>query len=303
MSTRGPECQHGWASVSAESCVTNSRLYPPDSLLGRLQRGRGDAVRELLAMPVAQAGPVLVQCLCTQDGPSRGFSQHCEAYVELILTLSPDLTEWFRWVMELGPDSSEDTVDYAVQLLAEAAVRGHSESMAFLRGYVVRGHHWNSALSAILGHELVLDVDTWAQLVPRLDDDALARHMGAGGALWDELARREERVARLLRDALQRQAEYGARTSWSAANYADAELSQQRWRVLKDLIDRDPASAAALVADGLWDGSWMYRNRCIELCDLDLPRVRERVLYLASMAQSHSAEVARRRLRNSKGMH
>ncbi len=250
-------------------------------------------------MPAAEAGRVLLECLCTQDGSSRGLNQHCEAYVELIFALSEDLSEWFRWIDELGLEASEDTVDYAVHMLVEAAARRHPESIAFLRGYVVRGQHWDVALSAILGSDVVLDVDTWAQLVPRLDDDTLLGYMGAGGAPWDELARRDERVAGLLRDLLQRQAEYRARTSWSATNYAEAELSQRRWRVLKDLIDQDPTSAAFLIVDGLWDGSWMYRKKCIELCDLDLPGVRDRIVHLASIAESHCAEAARLRLRNS----
>lgn len=282
--------------------MNDSRLDPPDSLLGRLQRGRGDAVRELLAMPPEQASRVLLECLCTQDGPSGGLVQHYEAYVELMLELSLDLSEWFRWIDQLGPEVTEDTLLYAVRLLDEAAARGHAESIAFLRGYVVRGHHRDFALGEIAGNEQVLDVHTWAQLLPRLDDDTLSRHMGSGGSPWDELARRDERVARILRDKRQRQTESVARTVWSAANYAAAEWSAQRWKVLKDLIDRDAASAAPLVVDGLWDGSWMYRNRCIELCDLDLPGVRDRLTDLAAMAQSHAADAARRRLSELPGI-
>ncbi|MCA8976183.1 MAG: hypothetical protein KDC98_15790 [Planctomycetes bacterium] len=259
-------------------------------------------MREVLAMPQREANRILIECLSTQDGPSGGLMQHCEAYVELILTLSPDLSEWFRWVFELGPGASEDTVAYAMHLLAEAAARGHKASDAILRDYLLHGHHWETALSEILGGEIELDAHTWLQLAPRLDDDALSAHMGTGGALWDEVARRDDRVARLLRNKLQRQADYAAQTSWSVANYAAAELSQRRWRVLQDLIDRDPAAAVPLLVDGLWDGSWVYRNKCIELCDLEQPGVRDRIIQLAAMTASHSAAVARKRLQASSPM-
>lgn len=42
-------------------------LADSHSLLGRLQRGRGDAVREVLAIPRDLARQVLLQCLCIPD--------------------------------------------------------------------------------------------------------------------------------------------------------------------------------------------------------------------------------------------
>ena len=44
-------------------------LDHPESLLGRLQRGRGDSVRELLRSPIELARQTLVQCLCTEQDP------------------------------------------------------------------------------------------------------------------------------------------------------------------------------------------------------------------------------------------
>lgn len=253
-------------------------------------------------MAPLEAGRLLVRCLCTEEGPSGGLIEHCEAYVELILALSPDLSEWFRWIHELGPDADADAVVSAMNLLAEAAARGHTACDAFLRDYLFHGHHWEDALVEIHEVGIGLDADTWLQLIPRLDDSALSAFVGAGGSPWDEVARRDDRVDRLLRMKLALQARHAARTSWSAANYASAESSQQRWRVLQDLIDKDPDAAAPLVVDGLWDGSREYRNKCIEACNLEHQGVRERITQLAAMTDAPSAAAARKRLQDSSPM-
>src|SRR5262245_993577 len=90
-------------------------LDHPDSLLGRLQRGRGDAVRELLRMPVESARETLVRCLCT-DGD---LGQHDEAYVELVTALSLDLSPWYQWIDNLDPDVAEETLLYAFNTLGQ----------------------------------------------------------------------------------------------------------------------------------------------------------------------------------------
>lgn len=272
-------------------------LEHPDSLLGRLQRGRGDAVRELLRMPVEAARLQLVQCLCTEGD----LGQHDEGFIELVTVLSPDLSSWYRWIETLAADVTEETRLYTFNLLGELSVRGDTRARAFLDRYVLDGCHWRDALSQYLVEGVDLDRGAWSKLLPRLEDEELAVHVYCklDDPSWIALAAEDERLTHILRVERDRRAQREAAAAWSHANYAAADLSQQRWRVLESLLKRDPQAAAPYLIDGLWDGSHAYRNRCIDRCDLGWPGVRERLVELANIAGSRSATVARRRINGS----
>lgn len=268
-------------------------LEDPGTLIGRLQRGRGDAVRELLAMPRETAGDVLVRCLCTEGD----LVQNSDGYAELVERLAPDLTRWFAWIDGFGPDVSEDTRLAAFQLLGELVARGHGAARAFLRSYLLGGLHWQDALQ-VTGFDVDLERDVWEVLLPRLDEETLRVQVGCSldKPLWDELAASDERFAAVLRRQRECRAQQQARTAWSEANYAEATLSQRRWRVLESLLAQDPAAAAPLLIDGLWDACSSFRERCIERCDLAWPGVRERLAELAAMPRGRAAAKARARL-------
>lgn len=274
-------------------------LDSPDTLLGRLQRGRGDAVRELLRMPVEPARETLVQCLCTEGD----LVQHHEGFVELVVALSPDLTPWFRWIEKLGPDAAEETRLHAFNLLGTLSARGHRGARAFLDGYVLEGRHWRDALDQYLVDGLDLAPAAWSALLARVDDATLARHVSGklDAPVWDALAVDQERVATVLRVEREQRARRKDAVAWSSTNYANAELSQHRWRVLESLCKHDPQGAVPYLIDGLWDACQSYRDRCISMCDLAWPGVRERLVELARAAGSSSAAAARRRLESSLG--
>lgn len=266
----------------------------PHSLLGRLQRGRGDAVREMMSMTREAAEPTLVRCLCT----AGELSQHTEAYVELVFALSPDLSAWFQWIDGLGPDATEEVRLYALNTLGELARRGHAEARDFLRAYVIGGCHWRDALSQFLVDGLDLDQAAWARVLPRIDDDELDLHIGAGldSPVWRQLATDHERVRRVLQGRQDGRVQQRAESEWSDVNYASAASSQRRWRVLESLIRQAPEAAKQFLVDGLWDGSHCFRERCIAQCDVRWPGVRERLTELAKMLGCRSAFAARRRL-------
>ena len=242
-------------------------LDSPDSLLGRLQRGRGDAVRELLRMPIESARRTLVQCLCTEGD----LAQHHEAFVELVVALSPDLKPWYRWIDELSPSAAEETLVHAFNMLGELSMRGHAEARAFLRSQALEGHHWRAALDQCLVEGAGLDQATWSRLLARVDDETLASHVYSkpDDPMWDALAVEHERVGRVLRAERERRARNKDAVSWSPDNYASAELSQRRWRVLESLIAQDAQAATPYLIDGLWDGCYSYRDRCIAVRPFD----------------------------------
>lgn len=269
-------------------------LDDPETLLGRLQRGRGDAVRDMLTLPRAEACPVLVRCLCT----AADLAQHGDAYVELVMALAPDLTEWFHWVGAMSPADPEPVRCFAFNMLGDLAARGHAGASGCLRHEAVHGGNWNFALDQYLLHALELDQSAWLTLLDRVDDQTLRNHIRATrrSRLWPQLAGQNARVANLVRAVDTTDSAYAANVAWSPSNYAAAELSQRRWKVLQSLLASDAEAAIPLVIDGLWDGSHLYRNYCIELVSLHWPSVRARLQELASMPGSRSSAQAKRRL-------
>ena len=285
--------QRVWACESFLTYMLDS----PDTLVGRLQRGRGDAVREVLRMPIDSARQALLRCLCTEGD----LSQHHDGFVELVVALSPDLAPWYRWIEALGSGVTEETREHAFNMLGALCARGYPEARAFLDRYVMEGSHWQDALSQYLVEGVDLGLASWSALLARVDDETLATHVYCklDAPLWDALAVEHERVAAVVREQRDRRSRREASQRWSPDNYASAELSQRRWRVLESLMKRDPEASVPYLIDGLWDGSYGYRDRCIQRCDLGWPGVRERLAELACMQGSRSAAAARRRITES----
>lgn len=269
----------------------------PESLLGRLRRGRGDAVRELLQQPADAAAGTILACLCTP----ADLAPHVCGYAELVLSVQPDLRPWLEWIERLGHDADDATLVYVFNLLGELAQRGHVAADAFLRRYLLHGRHWQSALGQFLSPQLQLDAAAWQTILPRVADDDLRLHMAGRleSATWAELAVTNPRVRRML-DLLRAERDrQRAMYAWSRENYTHAASSQLRWKVLESLLHDDPQAAAPLLFDGLWDATPAYRERCVELCDLTWPGARARLEVLAADQGSRVARLARCRLAES----
>ena len=321
MTGTDPNQAPATASPGADRAAT--RIDTPHTMLGRLQRGRGDAVRELLAMPAETARAILLRCLFTAGDLSHNHAAH----VELVLKLAPDLTLWLCWVAALPmANPAESAADEctrlgAFHLLGGLAAQGHADALAFLREHVFTGRHWQEALTQLHWHELDFEPppDTpaaaaWSQWLARLDDDELTTLLTTAPdhPMWRRLGQ-HERVRTLLDRAPARSPHSPASHTdtpdqlagpphiapplqWSEAEYAAAPNGARRWRVLESLRRQNPAAAIPLLIDGLWDGHSSYRERCIAHCPLDRPGVRERLLELANVFATDVAAAARRRL-------
>ncbi|HEX6812453.1 MAG TPA: hypothetical protein VF384_12570 [Planctomycetota bacterium] len=264
-------------------------LADPESLLGRLQRGRGDAVRELLAMPRAAAGEVLLASLCTLGAEAR------LAHRELIGALAFDVTPWLRWLDALPATVDEDHMVFQWNLVGDLAVRGNRLCAEVLRGHVCNGVWWEHALGQYLRDGLSLDAAAWRVVAPRLDDEDLASYVyNLPAGPWLELAQTDARIARIVAADRERRDASAAELAWSPENYAAARRSQRRWRVLEDLLRRNATAAQPMIVDGLWDGDVAYRQRCIVHCDLEAPGVRARLRELAT--DPDTADAAQKRL-------
>jgi hypothetical protein len=269
---------------------------PATPRLGRMQRGRGDALRELLSMPVDDARTVLLAAMCSPDREGGTLVAYVDAFAELVQRLQPDLTSWFAWIAAMPATEAEDAQLWPFNLLGEVARRNVPGAAAFLRDRVMAGPNWRVALTQFLRDGNNLSIDDWATLLPRLDEAELLLHCDPDQPLWRELAARDARCNAVLQVRMAQVAARNAARSWSLANYENAPSSSRRWQVVEDLLHRDPPAARSFLVDGLWDGDHAYRERCIEHCALDWPAVRERLQELAADPWTPVARTAQARL-------
>lgn len=265
-------------------------LEPSDTLVGKLQRGRGDAVRELLAMPRDEANEVVLAQLCAIDERCT-FLDHAEGYLELVEQLQTPLACWFEHVRNLPEDLDEDLRIYPLRLLACGADRGISGCRDFLVSYVEHGALWRAALDEFLLEGRDLPDATWEALYPRLDAVELSRFIEDTDA-WHRRAEDHPAVAA----AMQLWRDQRAYWAWSRENYGEAERSSRRWKIVENGLREDPEAAASLLVDGLWDGAHFYRAKCVERVDLGLPGVVERLRELTRSGHRGLGRMAQRRL-------
>lgn len=142
---------------------------PPDSLLGKLQRGRGAGYREALVTPGADA--LVLQCITHEPRWDRQMEERAEYYARLVVELGIPVG-----AIPLDLDDPDVLLGPAFGVLVELSRGGSTEAAAALHGYVAQAdepdwwvvdHLWREAGPAARRGllEIVLD---------HLDDEDLA---------------------------------------------------------------------------------------------------------------------------------
>ncbi len=270
-----------------------AKLADPNSTLGKLQRGRGDVIRELLDAPDDPAShQVLIDCLCT-TGAGYDLASHHPGYRELLLALNPELTPWLEHVSALSQDASDEEdeqLEFHYRLLCSMIASGSIECREFMRHEITHGANWREAIGR--GLRFDLDLESWKLAIRRMTDADLSDFYNPLSEHWQLLEGVEERVAKMVKARRAKKA-----ASYDEAGYAAAEMSQGRWQYVLLCIEREDPRAPSMLVDGLWDGSALYRRNCIERVNLTLPGVRERLTVLASNLEGErEAKAAMKRL-------
>ncbi|WP_320784889.1 HEAT repeat domain-containing protein [Streptomyces sp. CRN 30] len=165
-------------------------IAPSGTLLGLLQRGRGDGTLHALTAPRAEALAALDHCVLSDPRHDWQVENRSLYYARLYLELNGGLDEVERHLFapEDVLDTCESRTGLALAVLGHLASYGRRDALELLRGYAARGANWAWALD-----ELALR-----------DDDAGLRALAAPVlARFTTDAEGEAELAAAVRDAFE----------------------------------------------------------------------------------------------------
>ncbi|MET7604058.1 HEAT repeat domain-containing protein [Streptomyces avermitilis] len=165
-------------------------IAPSGTLLGLLQRGRGDGTLHALTAPRAEALAALNHCVLRDPRHDWQVENRSLYYARLYLDLSGELDEIERHLFDAEDvlDTDESRTGLALAVLGHLASYGRLDALALLRRYAAIGTNWAWALD-----ELALR-----------DDDAGLRALAAPVlARFPTDAEGEAELAATVRDAFE----------------------------------------------------------------------------------------------------
>ncbi|TNM28195.1 HEAT repeat domain-containing protein [Streptomyces sedi] len=234
---------------------TETDIAPSGTLLGLLQRGRGDGWLHALAAPRSEAVAALEHCVLHDPRADWQLERRSLYYARLYLELGADLWPLTDHLFHADDATGgEERTGLALSVLGHLATYGRGHALRLLRGYAVRGANWRWALDELA----VRDSDAGLRgLGPRIlerfprtteGEDALAAAVRDSfeprpWRIWAEdperPAQRKRLTAALERgdfDRWQRQLRpSGPRPGWSVASVLDwardgHEQTPPQWR-------------------------------------------------------------------------
>ncbi|MGW1725325.1 HEAT repeat domain-containing protein [Streptomyces sp. NPDC002306] len=165
-------------------------IAPSGTLLGLLQRGRGDGTLHALTAPRAEALAALNHCVLRDPRHDWQVENRSLYYARLYLDLGGDLAqiETHLFDVEDALDTEESRTGLALAVLGHLASYGRRDALELLRRYAASGSNWAWALD-----ELALR-----------DDDAGLRALAAPVlARFATDAEGEAELAVVVRDAFE----------------------------------------------------------------------------------------------------
>ncbi|MGW4029876.1 HEAT repeat domain-containing protein [Streptomyces sp. NPDC004838] len=165
-------------------------IAPSGTLLGLLQRGRGDGTLHALAAPRAEALAVLNHCVLNDPRHDWQVENRSLYYARLYLDLRGGLEEIERHLFDTDDhlDTDEARTGLALAVLGHLAAYGRQDALVILRRYAAGGSNWAWALD-----ELALR-----------DDDAGLRSLAASVlARFPATPEGEADLAATVRDAFE----------------------------------------------------------------------------------------------------
>ncbi|MER5747355.1 HEAT repeat domain-containing protein [Streptomyces sp. NPDC059913] len=126
-------------------------IAPSGTLLGLLQRGRGDGTLHALAAPRPEALAALNHCVLSDPRHDWQVENRSLYYARLYLDLDGGIEEIERHLCD--PDDHLDTDDsrtgLALAVLGHLAAYGRDDALALLRRYAATGSNWAWALDEL----------------------------------------------------------------------------------------------------------------------------------------------------------
>ncbi|MGA5422006.1 HEAT repeat domain-containing protein [Streptomyces lavendulocolor] len=126
-------------------------IAPSGTLLGLLQRGRGDGTLHALAAPRAEALAALNHCVLHDPRQDWQVENRSLYYARLYLDLHGGLgeIEAHLFGVEDHLDTEESRTGLALAVLGHLAAYGREDALALLRRYAATGTNWSWALDEL----------------------------------------------------------------------------------------------------------------------------------------------------------
>ncbi|MFP1628153.1 HEAT repeat domain-containing protein [Streptomyces sp. 5K101] len=126
-------------------------IAPSGTLLGLLQRGRGDGTLHALAAPRAEALAALNHCVLNDPRHDWQVENRSLYYARLYLDLHGSLEEVERHLCDADDllDADETRTGLALAVLGHLASYGRGDALALLRRYAAQGTNWAWALDEL----------------------------------------------------------------------------------------------------------------------------------------------------------
>ncbi|MFF8847231.1 HEAT repeat domain-containing protein [Streptomyces sp. NPDC015127] len=126
-------------------------IAPSGTLLGLLQRGRGDGTLHALAAPRAEALAALNHCVLSDPRHDWQVENRSLYYARLYLDLHGSLEEIERHLCDADDhlDTDETRTGLALAVLGHLASYGRGDALALLRRYAANGANWAWALDEL----------------------------------------------------------------------------------------------------------------------------------------------------------
>ncbi|GLF96459.1 HEAT repeat domain-containing protein [Streptomyces yaizuensis] len=165
-------------------------IAPSGTLLGLLQRGRGDGTLHALAAPRAEALAALNHCVLNDPRHDWQVENRSLYYARLYLDLHGGLAEIERHLSDPDDhlDTDENRTGLALSVLGHLAAYGRHDALRLLRGYAATGANWAWALD---------------ELALRDDDAGLRALAGAVLARFPATPEGDAELAVTVRDAFE----------------------------------------------------------------------------------------------------
>ncbi|WP_405523764.1 HEAT repeat domain-containing protein [Streptomyces canus] len=126
-------------------------IAPSGTLLGLLQRGRGDGTLHALTAPRAEALAALNHCVLRDPRHDWQVENRSLYYARLFLDLNGELDEIEAHLFEVDDvfDTEESRTGLALAVLGHLASYGRRDALELLRRYAASGSNWAWALDEL----------------------------------------------------------------------------------------------------------------------------------------------------------
>jgi hypothetical protein len=117
-----------------------------NSLLGQLQRGRGEGYRRVLCVPRSEGWDYLLDCICNDPRLDSQVEDRAGYYAAVAIETEFELEPLLRYIREYDHDDQGWNTPLAVETLGELAKRGYQNAVDRLCDYVAWGQWWDWTL-------------------------------------------------------------------------------------------------------------------------------------------------------------